>query len=341
MGEFIMKVFDLHSDLFTDIAWRKSRGEKNIFDRFHYPKLKEGGVDSIICVFWVEPKFRNHPYDRFQTLFQYVMSDLMDSKHAMIGHPLSDQRNNPDSEKIKIFFGVEGLTFMKDWKGETIEAKIENAFNFLHENKFIHLIFAWNERNFLATGTGAEDSKIKGLTDYGKIAVQMANKKNWILDVSHLDETSFWDMYNASELPVIASHSNARALCPHERNLTDEQIKAIAERGGIIGLNTYGLFVDHENPTIDKFIDHAIYIADLVGPEHVAFGFDFANYLESYDLGTEFNVYTRDLEDATKIPYLLEKMSKRGFTPEELESISFNNADHYIKKLFSKEKDRR
>ncbi|MCM3568105.1 dipeptidase [Neobacillus mesonae] len=328
-----MKVFDLHSDLFTDIAWRTSLGEKNVFDRIHYPKLKEGGIQSIICVFWVEPKYRCQPYDRFQNLLKNVMGDLIHSKHAAISHP-SLAQNEENTEKINIYLGLEGLTFMEGWEGETTEKKIEGAFNVLHNNKIMHSIFAWNEHNFLATGTGADHStQPRGLTTCGRMAVQKANEKNWILDVSHLDETSFWDIYNSSENPIIASHSNAKAVCDHERNLTDRQIKAIAKKGGIIGLNSYGAFVDLENPTVEKFIDHAIYVAELVGTEHLAFGFDFVDYLESYDLGSTFNTVTKGLEDASKIPHLLERMSKRGFTNKELEAISFHNAQHFIKKM--------
>lgn len=328
-----MRVFDLHSDLFTDIAWRKSFGEKDVFDRIHYPKLKQGGIGSIICVFWVEPIFRKFPFERFQTLFEYVMNDLKDSKHAIIHNPFHDRQKPTNSEKIQIYLGIEGLSFMEGWCGEATDSKIENAFNSLNESNVVHSIFAWNEHNFLATGTGGDDNKQKkGLTKYGKIAVHKANQNNWILDVSHLDETSFWDMYYTSELPVMASHSNAKSLCDHERNLTDEQLKAIANRGGIIGLNAYGGFVDSEQPTVDKFIDHAIYISSLVGSDHLAFGFDFVDYLESYDLGSGFNLYTKGLEDASKIPYLLEKMSKRGFTNKELEAICFNNASRFITK---------
>ncbi|MEK4029539.1 membrane dipeptidase [Pseudobacillus sp. FSL P4-0506] len=326
-----MKVFDLHSDLFTDIAWRKSRGEKSVFDRVHYPKLKAGGITSIICVFWVEPKFANQSYERFKQLLTYVMEDLNSSKHAALSPPSSREKKLVETEKINIYLGLEGLTFMEDWEGETTLSKIENAFTYLSEHKIMHSIFAWNEHNFLATGTGADCvSSFKGLTDYGKIAVAYANRQNWVLDVSHLTETSFWDMYNTTNHPVIASHSNAKSICMHERNLTDEQIKAIAHRGGMIGLNAYGAFVDEEEPTIDRFIDHAVYIANLVGPQHLAFGFDFVDYLHSYDLGTASPVYTKGLEDASTVPDLLEKMSKRGFTNAELEAISFENAHSYI-----------
>ncbi|WP_243291582.1 membrane dipeptidase [Bacillus sp. FJAT-47783] len=330
-----MKVFDLHSDLFTDIAWRKNLGENNVFDRIHYPKLKEGGIESIICVFWVEPIFRSQPYNRFLTLFKHVMNDLLDSQYASVYGSCLHQSS--DSEKIQIYLGLEGLSFMEGWEGETNASKIENAFKSLHQCNFIHSIFAWNEHNFLATGTGASiPRKDEGLTNDGRIAVQKANEHGWIIDVSHIDETSFWDIYHTSNRPIMASHSNAKTICQHERNLTDEQIKAIAENGGIIGLNSYGAFVDHEAPTVDRFIDHAIYISYLVGPEHVAFGFDFVDYLTPYRLGTGFPTYTKDLEDTSKIPHLLDQMSKRGFTTKELEMISFQNANQYIKKFSDK-----
>ncbi|GIN87456.1 peptidase [Heyndrickxia sporothermodurans] len=332
-----MKVFDLHSDLFTDIAWRKSMGENNIFDRIHYPRLKKGGIESVICVFWVEPNYRNNPFNRFQKLFQYVMEDLSSSEKAVLFNPFTKEPHHHPG-KITIYLGLEGLTFIQGWKGESAEAKIESAFSELHDHNITHAIFAWNENNFLATGTGAFNEKQHdGLTNAGKFAVKAANNKNWLLDASHLDESSFWDTYHMSEIPIMASHSNVKSLCEHERNLSDSQLKAIASKGGIIGLNAYGEFVDKEAPTVDKFIDHAIYISDLVGIEHVAFGFDFVDFLKSYDLGSDFSSYTKGLEDVSQIPNLIDHMIKRGFSTKELEAICYNNAFHYIENMVNKD----
>ena len=328
-GRATLKVFDLHSDLFTDIAMRKSRGEKNVFDRIHYPKLKKAGITAVLCVFWVEPAYLGQAYKRFLQLYQLVLNDLADSRHVAIIHPGSPQTY---SDQIQIYLGLEGLTFLEGWEGETEYLKVENAFDDLAENNIMHCLFAWNERNFLATGTGVSNPGEKeGLSHCGKFAVKKANQQKWLLDASHLNEAGFWDMYHASTLPIMASHSNAKSLCGHERNLSDKQIKAIAEKGGIIGLNAYGGFVSEQNPTIDHFIDHAVYIASLVGTKHLAFGFDFLDYLQSYNSGAAFSIQTKGLEDVTKVPDLLEKMSRRGFSATEIEAISFYNADSYIK----------
>lgn len=328
-----MKIFDIHSDLFTDIAWRRSKGERDIFDKIHYPRLKKGGVDSILCVFWVEPAFRYDPIARFQTIFQEVMEDLQTSKHANICRTVYDMADEECSGKINVFLGIEGLSFVEKWGNKSASENVENAFDDLRIFNVSHAIFVWNEWNLLASGTGSlEEPKQRGLTRLGEKAVRKANELNWILDASHLDETSFWDMHHISSQPIIASHSNARALCDNERNLTDDQLKAVASRGGIIGLNAYCGFVDASNPTVDRFIDHAIYIADLVGPGHLAFGFDFIDYLSSYELGASFSGSTKGLEDVTKIPDLLERMAARGFSNKEIEAISFHNAFHFIEK---------
>ncbi|MBS4191872.1 membrane dipeptidase [Bacillus sp. FJAT-49705] len=328
-----MKIFDIHSDLFTDIVWRRSKGEQDIFDRIHYPRLQKGGVDSIICVFWVEPAFRHDPMTRFRTIFQMVTEDLRASKRANVCRSVHDMVDGASSGKINIFLGIEGLSFIEKWGTKLVEENIENAFDDLHKCNVSHAIFVWNEWNLLASGTGSFDEpKRKGLTRLGEKAVQKANELNWILDASHLDEASFWDMHHTSSQPIMASHSNARALCNNERNLTDAQLKAIASQGGIIGLNAYSGFVDETNPTLDRFIDHAIYIANLVGPEHIAFGFDFIDYLSSYNLGSSFSGSIQGLEDVTKISDLLERLAVRGFSNKEIEAISFNNTFHFIEK---------
>ncbi|SUI99408.1 Membrane dipeptidase (Peptidase family M19) [Sporosarcina pasteurii] len=327
-----MKVFDIHSDLLTDIAWRRSRGETNVFDRIHYPRLKQGGIDSMICVIWVEPAFRNNPLARFQEVLQHAIDDLRTSKHANICLTTKDM-NLTNSDTINLFLGIEGMTFIEEWLKDFSDDNVGSAFKHLHQQQFRHAIFVWNEWNAFASGTGAIDTPPKrGITHFGELAVQQLNAMNWILDVSHLDEASFWDMYRLTEQPLMASHSNAYTLCTHERNLKDEQIKAIAARDGLIGLNAFNGFIDKSNPTLESFIDHAVYIAELVGPEYIAFGFDFIDYLAPYDIGASFTGSTLGLENVTKVPTLLDAMEKRGFTPKEIKGIRFHNAFQFMKK---------
>lgn len=318
-----MKVVDLHSDLFTDIAWRRSRGEQHVFDRLHYPQLKAGLIDTIICVFWVEPEFRKQPLERMRTIYRHVTADLAESKHARLCLSLEDAALSPALGQINVVLGLEGISFLA-----TDMDRLADRFTDLQEKSVRHMILAWNETNSFASGTGADVPAEKpGLTKWGKAAVDEANERHWIVDVSHLDEASFWDLYHHSGQPITASHSNARAICDHTRNLTDDQLKAIASTGGIVGLNAYWQFIDPANPTVDRFIDHAIHITDLIGIESLGFGFDFLDYLAPYDFGDASDgKSTAGLENVTKIPALLERMSARGFTDKELEAICYHNA---------------
>lgn len=323
-----MKVVDLHSDLFTDIAWRKKRGEMHVFDRLHYPRLKAGGIDTMICVLWVEPQFREQPLERVREIYKYVMDDFAQSKHVNLCKADTDFIEARLADKINIIIGLEGITFL-----ETDKMQLMERFDEMEEKGIDHMILVWNETNAFASGTGAPvPPRTPGLTKWGKEAVREAERLNWLVDVSHLDEKSFWDLYYHSEEPLIASHSNARAICDHERNLTDEQLEAIASKKGIVGLNAYWEFIDPKNPTVDRFIDHAIYIADRIGVDSLGFGFDFLDYLAPYDFGGGPSRMTEGLEDVTKIPALLERMAQRGFSNAEIEAISYGNAMRILKR---------
>lgn len=323
-----MKVIDLHSDIFTDIAFRRERGETRIFERIHLPKLRKGGITGLICVFWVEPLYRGQDYERFQQLLRYTIEDLLECPEVELVPSFQADINAGDKNKLSVLLGIEGLSFMEFWKGRNKEEKVVNALDDLIAQKGIyHSIFAWNEVNFLASGTGADYEDVKrGLSQTGEMAVQEMQKRNWLVDVSHLDEPSFWDVAQISRKPLLASHSNARSLCNSERNLTDNQIKAIACSGGLIGINSYGSFVNDTNPTLSHFLDHVVYIAELVGIEHVGFGFDFVDYLQSYELGDTFSNLTKGLEDVTKVPDLIDKMINRGFSSTEIEKVCFSNS---------------
>lgn len=331
-----MKVFDLHSDLFTDIAFRRARGETNVFDRIHYPALKKGGVSSIICVFWTEPIFSHQPLERFHYLIKFVETDLLESKHVVV--QLIDgihEKTNSDG-KVKVYLGIEGLSSLDHWITKSENETIDTAFAFMKEKNIQHIIMAWNEQNAFASGTGAPSIKGElGVTSLGLDLLAQSEKSGFIIDVSHLDEPSFWDVIHNTTSPIIASHSNARAVCNHERNLTDAQIRVISERNGLIGLNAYGEFVDERQPNVDRFIDHIDHIVSIAGIDHVAFGFDFLDYLSDHPLGGGMDVLTEGLEDVTKVPALLEQMKHRGYSQDDIEAISYKNAERFMTNLIS------
>ncbi len=148
----------------------------------------------------------------------------------------------------------------------------------------------WNEDNALA---GCHMSE-RGLSDLGKAFVHSAQELGIYIDVSHLGEKAFWDLISVTQKPILASHSNCRALCDHSRNLTDDQLSAIAQTGGTVGLNLYVPFLG-ENANFETLRRHLEHMLSVCGETHVAFGGDLdgcdilpngfqnvGNYLEFY-----------------------------------------------------------
>jgi membrane dipeptidase len=359
-------VFDLHSDLVTDIAVRRARGERRVFARRHFQRLIQGGVRAAVAVLWVEPEYRQNSAQRFWQLFGSLMADLEECRECV--ELVTDEKALTaavNSGKVALFLGLEGMTFVEQWPlmeaigdnsvqtevaigaatnpspaspnahqpnvgladcaDSQLTEKLRQALAVLMPAGLRHAILVWGERNQIASGPGElyRPELGRGLTPFGRQVVRELRDRNVVIDLSHLDDESIDGVLDAVEGPVMASHSNARALCDVPRNLLDRHIREIGRRGGVIGLNSYPDFIDGHRPTIDRLIDHAVYIADLVGIDHVAFGFDFTDYLTESGYGVREDAELRSVED---VPKLIARMRERGFTEADIEKVAFANA---------------
>ncbi|HEX6457131.1 MAG TPA: dipeptidase [Solirubrobacterales bacterium] len=158
-----------------------------------------------------------------------------------------------------------------------------------------------------------------GLTDAGTALVEACADLGILVDLSHMNEAGFWDVARLEPGPLVASHSGAHAICPASRNLTDRQIEAIGESGGLVGIVFATAFLrpdfgDEADTPLSLIAEHARYVADLIGPEHVALGSDFDGATIPAELG-----------DAAGLPRLLRPLADAGFGEEELEAICWRN----------------
>ena len=133
------------------------------------------------------------------------------------------------------------------------------------------MLFAYNRNNL--AGGGCHDEDV-GLTDFGRDVIREMNRLGMVVDCSHCSYRTSMEAIEASESPVIFSHANARALCDHERNIWDDQIKACAATGGVIGVTGVGIFLGPKGPTVEHLVEHIDHMVALVGAEHVGFGMD-------------------------------------------------------------------
>jgi len=219
-----------------------------------------------------------------------------------------------DSTKIKLIPSLEGASM------------VENEGDFEDLLKYYKIIgFSWDQKNNLASGLASSD----GLTDLGKWAVKRANNSNVLLDASHLNERSFYDLVEIGEKPIIASHSNVHSLSPHPRNLKDEQIKMIAERGGVVGINFGEKFL-RKNPEneveevfVENVLDHIEYIIRLVGENHVGLGTD-------YDGTTVVD----DLRFPTSLHQISSILRERGFGEGVVRKIMRENFMRVFRETF-------
>lgn len=178
------------------------------------------------------------------------------------------------------------------------------------------LSFTWDFRTPFADGLGAKRAAGK-LPELGVQALEEMEKLGIVLDVSHICDTNYYDICDLMDGPFIASHSNCRALCDVSRNLTDDMIHALADHGGVMGM-TYGKFVDKENPSIKKRVDHIDHIVDLVGPDHVGIG----------------SGAPERARDASMVPNMTRELVRREYNDDDVKKILGGNFLRVFKTVF-------
>lgn len=192
------------------------------------------------------------------------------------------------------------------------------------------MTLTWNYENELGFPNEIIGNKLvcdRGLKNKGFKFIEEMEKLGIIIDVSHLSDAGFYDILNNTKKPFVASHSNSRSICGHRRNMTDDMIKKLADRGGVMGLNFYSNFLN-DNTTfnnmskIDDMINHVKHIKKIGGIEVIGLGSDFD--------GIECKV---EIEDASKMQILAEKMKKEGFTENEVERIFYKNVLNLFREI--------
>lgn len=181
----------------------------------------------------------------------------------------------------------------------------------------------WNHRNMLADGASEEDTG-GGLTAFGRQVVAELQRLQMAIDVSHLSRSGFWSLVEVADAPLIASHSNCRALCDHPRNLDDDQIRAIASRGGLICVNFVPSHLKASGrATLEDVRRHIDHICEVVGPQYVGLGSDFDG-IDSTPVG---------LSDAGKLPALAVHLFKGGYSQEQVQGFMGGNLVRYLRQV--------
>ena len=179
----------------------------------------------------------------------------------------------------------------------------------------------WNNENRLAHP--AKGGSSEGLTPFGKTILQEMRKHRMAVDISHLNERGSDEVMD-SDTPCMASHSCARGLCDHFRNLSDRQLRQLFATGGYVGVNFFVPFLTtNGKATLDTVIDHMAYMCDMGGENHVGLGSDFDG----------IDQYPEGLRNAGDIPALLERMRQRGFSEALVEKIAGQNFAAYLDRI--------
>ena len=306
-----IKIIDGHCDtllLFDNPNYNFH--EKNGIGHVDMERLISSNVLLQFFAIFIEPEFLQQALEEGLTITNKILKAIeKDERLFLVKNTYDLSLLTPG--KVGALISIEG--------GEVINQNIA-LLDIYHRLGVRALTLTWNNRNWICDGISEESGS--GLTTFGKAVVKRMEQLKMILDVSHLSVKGFWDCIDQHNRPILASHSNAKQLCNHRRNLDDNQIKAIAETGGLIGVNFCPGFLSNapEDANIDTIIDHIIYIGELVGIEHIGLGSDFDG-VQALPQGIN------DVKDLVK---LYERLFERGFTKANIDKILYSNFYNFL-----------
>ncbi|MFK0331959.1 dipeptidase [Rhizobium sp. NPDC090275] len=334
MPNSLMPVFDGHNDVLLRLQHSgiaqpaKAFIEGEATGHIDLPRARAGGLAGGLCAIYIpSPSMGKDANGDFLTPAQseslnrtLAMARILFDIEAQSAGGLkvcrtaADIRQSIETGAFAAVVHIEGA--------EAIAADLD-ALYVLHQTGLRTLGPVWSRPNIFAYGVPfrfpSSPDIGPGLTDAGRDLIRACNELKIMVDLSHMNEQGFWDIAKLSNAPLVASHSNVHQISPHSRNLTDRQIHAIRDTGGLVGINFGVLFLRDDgtrnaDTSLDLLVRHAAYIADRIGIDHVALGSDF-----------DGTTIPAAMKDATGLPLLIDAFRAGGFDEDALVKITHAN----------------
>jgi len=309
-----MSFIDLHCDTIDMLLNSISNCElsKNNLS-VDIEKMKRGDSLAQFFALYINQKKTSNPLDTCLKMIDKFYLELNKNRNSIaLATNYKDLIKNRQKDKISAFLTIEG--------GEAINGSLYNLRNFYRLG--VRLItLTWNFPNEIGFPNCKNEYVYRGLTSFGQEVVHEMNNLSMLIDVSHLSDKGFYDVARLSKKPFIASHSNCRAITNHPRNLTDEMIKILSQKGGVIGINFEKSFLGENIPAkVSDMINHIKHIKNIGGIDVISIGSDF----DGVELPSE-------ITNIGEIDKLASELKKNNFSEEEIEKIFYKNALRVIK----------
>ena len=307
-------IIDLHCDTILKIY---NSGENLKANSYHLDlnKMQRSGYLAQCFALFIDiydednkNTYHSDPWELYKKILSVYKEAIIKNNDIILpAFSAEDVLKNAEKKKISSILTIED--------GALLDNHLERVPE-VYEDGVRLLTFTWNYENSIGYPNSPEpDKHMRRLKPFGLEVIRECNKLGILIDVSHLSEGGFNDVCKYSEKPFLASHSCSRSLCSHQRNLTDQQLRSLADAGGVVGINFYSYFLKDDEPTTysDDIIRHILHIYNTSGIESIAWGSDF----DGIDSVVEF-------QDAGNFPILLSKLEKH-FTDDQIEKINYKN----------------
>lgn len=305
-------IIDLHEDYV--ISCYSSEGneyQKASGDQLNFDLMKKGNVKVLFAGFSYDDMMHDS-----ELQLETILNFGHQHKEFTIIHSWQEFETALQApEKIGVVVHIEGADILQN--------SLDNLHN-LYKKGLRSIGLTHNYKNCL--GAGCKEDATLPLTDFGREVLKEAEELGMVVDLAHINEKGFYEVMELTKRPVIVTHGNSRAICNNPRNYTDDQIRAIVEKKGVIGVFFAGTFVRNDaQPTIDDVVRHYVHIAEVAGTtEILAMGSDFGGIITGL---------TEGLENMGKVGDLYTKLLAAGFTEKDIEGITHKNAERVISQL--------
>ncbi len=332
-----MGYLDFHCDTLM-LAYEKKMEEIGKFPEasIDIERLRRGGVDAQFFAAFVPPRESGDWWERcfsgkgdgeeepfwMEEAYIRALKGILGNTQEKYGKEMrlvktASQMGEAKREgKLAAFFTLED--------GRSLNGSMEKLEAYYQELGVSLITLTWNYENcFGFPNSRKREIMERGLKPFGKEAVEYMNSLGVIVDVSHLSDGGFWDVVRISKKPFVASHSNCRALSPHPRNLTDEMLRALAEKGGVTGLNFCSAFLGKDTESWDSRLEDMIaqvrHMVQVGGINCVAIGTDFDGIQSRLEVG-----------DPTRMELLFDGLRKAGFSADMVEQMAWKNGERVL-----------